>query len=159
MDAAAGELPDQPGFHRTKKKLPLLGPLSCPLHMIQNPSKFRTGKISIDHQTGLLPKKIHQPAAFKLVAELGGPPALPHNGWADGLPCHFIPYNRRLPLVGNPNGGDILRLRSRLGHGLHRHPQLSGPDFIGIVLYPSRFWKILGKLLLGAADNPSFLIK
>ena len=77
----------------------------------------------------------------------------------DGHSRILIPYDRRLSLVRNSNGGDILCRRPYHIHRFHRDSHLACPDLIGIVFYPAWLWKILLKLPLGDAAHLTSLVK
>ena len=54
MHRTLGELPDQPGLHRSEQQLALLCKLSRTLNIIENPLDLRRGKIRVNDQSRLL---------------------------------------------------------------------------------------------------------
>ena len=127
--------------------------------MIQDPFDLRPGKIGVDQQAGLLPEELRKALVFQRIAELGRPPALPHDCMIDGLTCILIPYDHRLSLIRDADRGNILRIYADLIHRLNRYPQLGGPYLVRIMLHPSWFWEILGKFLLCHAAYLSLFIE
>ena len=158
MDSAPGELPDEPGLHRSKQQFPFFRPLPGAGHIFQNPAQLGAGKIGVDDKAGLFPKAFRQPLCLQLVTVFTGAAALPDDGPADGLTGFPVPDNGCLPLVGDADGGDIGSGSADVFHGLPGHLQLSRPDFIRVVLHPPRLGEILGELLLGhGADLARFI--
>src|SRR5258706_153666 len=56
----------------------------------------------------------------------------------NGLAAAPLPYDRRLALVGNANGGDAARADPRLVDGLARGRPCVAPDILGIRFDPAR---------------------
>ena len=77
----------------------------------------------------------------------------------DRLAGVAVPHDGGLALVGNADGGDILGGGTDLVHGREGHAQLGGPDLVGIMLDPARFWINLLKLFLRYTANISFFVK
>jgi len=47
---------------------------------------------------------------LQLITKLGGTAVLPHNRGVNWLACRSIPYDGGLALVGDADGGNVLRL-------------------------------------------------
>ena len=148
MHSALGQLPDQPGLHGPEEDLAPLRPFSDALHIVENPLKLCGGKIGVDDQPGLCPEILFQSLRLQLIGHLRSPAALPHNRVVNRLPGLLIPHNDGLPLIGNPNPGNIPGGSADLAHSLHSHPKLRGPDLVGVVFHPSGIWKHLPEFLL-----------
>ncbi len=159
MNLALRQLPDQPGFHCTKKKFTLFGTFPNSIHIVQNPFQLRTGEISINYQPRLLPKRFHQPFFFQCIAVFRCTAALPYNRMINRLTCVLIPYNRCFTLVGDTDCSNIRSGGTNFVHCLHGYTKLGGPDLICIMLYPARFWKILRKFFLCHAAHLTLFIK
>ena len=159
MDRAAGQLPEQPAVHGAEEDLPLLCPLLCARHLIEDPADLGGGEVRIRQQAGGLPDVVGQPLRHQLIHEGGCPAALPDDGVVDGCARGFIPQDGGLPLVGDADGRKICRPDVALGDDLHHHGVLAGPDLHGVVLHPALFRVKLGKLLLADGHDVLRLIK
>src|SRR5699024_2387818 len=116
-------------------------------------------KIGVDEQARLFLDHISITSLFKLIAIIRGSPILPHNGPVDRFSGFTIPYDRRLALVSNANGSNILSIRSHLRNSFSDNPHLSSPYFSRIMLNPARFGKILLKLPLSYGCYFSLVVK
>ena len=159
MRLSAGQLPDEPRFHGAEEKLARLGLFPCTGDVIEDPLELGRREIGVEDESGLGPELFRQPSGLQLVAVFAGAAALPDDGMADRLARFLIPDDGRLPLVGDADGGDVLRPGADLVHGREGHAQLGGPDLVGIVLHPARLRVILGKLLLRDAADLACLIE
>src|SRR5438552_3644325 len=52
MDAADGQVPEEPGVNGPEGKLAALGTLAGARDVVQQPANFAAGEVSIDHQPG-----------------------------------------------------------------------------------------------------------
>ena len=124
VNAALGQVPDQPGVHGAKKELSPLCPFPGSLHVIQDPRDLAPGEISVGNEAGALPYLLLPAVRLQLLNPVRGPAALPDNGIVHRLPGILIPDNGRLPLVGDANSRDIAVVGANLSHGFHGHRQL-----------------------------------
>ena len=76
-------------------------------------------------------------AAEQLIHQRCSAAALPHNGVINGAAGRFFPQNRGFALVGNADGGNIMRIHAALGYHLVHHAILAGPYLHGVVLHPA----------------------
>ena len=159
MDLAAGELPDEPGLHGAEEELPLLRPLPGPRDIVQDPFQLGAGEVGVHHQAGFLPDGVGVAGGLELVAVGAGAAALPDDGVAYRLAGGLVPDDGGLPLVGDADGGDVGGGSADFAHGLHRRPQLGGPDLVGVVLHPAGLGEDLGELLLGPAAHLPLLVE
>ena len=138
MHLAAGQLPHQPAVHRAKQNFSRLCALPCARHMVQNPLDFGCGKVGIRHKAGILFDILcHARLAEQLIHQRCSAAALPHNGVINGAAGRFFPQNRGFALVGNADGGNIMRIHAALGYHLVHHAILAGPYLHGVVLHPA----------------------
>ena len=159
MHPAAGELPDEPGFHGTEQQLSGFGLFPGAGHVFQNPADLGTGKVRVDDKAGLGAERLGQTLGAQAVAIFRRAAVLPHDGVVDGLARFLVPHNGGLALVGDADGRNILSSGIHLGQSLGRHCILGQPDFHGVVFHPAGLRKILGKLLLGHAARLTLFIE
>ena len=159
MDSALCKFPDKPCFNRSEKKPSGFRLFSCPRNMIENPFQFGCAEIRIDQKPGLFPDFLAVSLCLEAVAVFCGSPALPYDGMINRLSRILIPDNGGLSLIGDTDRCNILCRCLDLVHSLSGNRKLCGPDLTCIMLYPSRFRKMLDKLLLCHTADPSAFIK
>src|SRR5207253_2401606 len=106
VDAAPGEVPQEPRVDGAEGQLAAPGALARPGHRVEYPADLRPGEVGIEHEPRARPDRRLDPVRPEPLAELGGTPALPHDGRVDGTTRGPIPDDRRLPLVRDPDRGD-----------------------------------------------------
>src|SRR5207249_11545965 len=81
--------------------------------------------------------------------------------YGDHRYLHSFPTRRSsdlgLPLIGDPDGGDVCGGQSRLAERFGRCVQLRGPDLRGVVLDPTRRGKNLGHAAARSEEHTSEL--
>ena len=77
----------------------------------------------------------------------------------DGFAGLFIPDYRGLALVGDADGGNVLRGDRELVHGRAGNFLGNFPDFVGIMLHPARLWENLTELLVGNGADVAGMVK
>ena len=159
VNRPTGELPGQPGVHGAEQELSVSGPLPGTCHMIQNPLDLGGGEIGVGDQTGGLSDVVGKALGRKLVHDVRRPAALPHDGVVHRPSGLFVPDNGGLPLVGDADGGNLPGVNPGLGHYLHHHGVLAGPDFHGVVLHPAFPGVELGKFLLADPQDVLLSVK
>ena len=159
MHRTLGELPDQPGLHRSEQQLALLCKLSRPLNIIENPLDLRRRKIRVNDQSCLLTVCLLESLRLQCIRNVRCSAALPHDRIIDRFSCLLVPDNRRLTLIGDTDRRNICRRRADHVHRLNRHAKHCRPDLIGIVLHPARIRKKLPKLFLCHRTDLSLLVK
>ena len=159
MHRTLGELPDQPGLHRSEQQLALLCKLSRTLNIIENPLDLRRGKIRVNDQSRLLTVCLLETLRLQCIRNVRRSTALPHDRIIDRFSCLLVPDNRRLTLIGDTDRRNIRRRRADHVHRLDRHAKHCRPDLIGIVLHPARIRKKLPELFLCHRTDLSLLVK
>ena len=76
------------------------------------------------------------------------PAVLPNDCVVDGFPGRPVPKEDGLPLVRDPDSGEVLGANPGIVEGLPCDGQLGLPDFPGVMLYPSGLGEVLGEFLL-----------
>ena len=159
MHRTLGELPDQPGLHRSEQQLALLCKLSRTLNIIENPLDLRRRKIRVNDQSRLLTVCLLETLRLQCIRNVRSSAALPHDRIIDRFSSLLVPDNRRLTLIGDTDRRNIRRRRADHVHRLDRHAKHCRPDLIGIVLHPSRIRKKLPELFLCHRTDLSLLVK
>ena len=153
MYLPTGQLPEQPRLDRAEQQLAALGARPRAGDLLEQPAQLRRGKISIDHEAGLLPEYLRQTARLQLVAIGTRAAALPDDRVVDRLSRRLIPDDGGLALVRDADPGDLGRRRADALHRLDRNAQHRRPDLVRIVLDPAGLRKILMKFTLRHAAN------
>ena len=155
MDAPASQFPDEPCIDRSKQQLTPLCLLLRSRHMFQYPVYFGCRKIRVRNQACPLADQFSHPIGCQAVDPFCRPPALPDDRRIHWLSCLFIPHDRRLSLVRDPDTSNVCSRNTELTHGLCHDTELAGPDLYGIVFHPARFRITLAEFLLrNAAHAP-----
>ena len=106
MDFAARQVPQKEGVDRAEQELARLRAAAREGHVVEDPADLGGGKIGVRVQTGA---RVDPLAVlfFDLFTIGGGAAALPDDRVVDGLAREAVPYERRLALVGDADGGDL----------------------------------------------------
>jgi len=97
VDLAPGEPVHEPAVNGAEGEVALLRLSSRSGYVVQNPLELGPGKIGIRNQSSLLPQLGVEPFFLKLLAEVGGPSALPDDGVVYRLARSAVPEDRGLP--------------------------------------------------------------
>ena len=159
MYPAARELPYQPRIHRPEQDLALLSLLPCALHIIEQPFDLRARKICVRDKTGRTADMVGQTALHQPVHDVCGAAALPYDSVMNRTAGHFIPKDRRLPLIGNADTGHIGRGDIRRRKHFKHSRVLRRPDLHRILLNPSFMRIMLRQLVLTDCKNILFAVK
>ena len=133
----AGQLPDEPGVHGAERQLAGVGARARARHVVENPADLARGKIGVDEQAGLRLNRVAGAVGLQPLAVVGGAAVLPDDGVVHRLAGLAVPDDRRLALVGDADGGDVLRPDVRAAERLDRDADLRRPDFLRVVLDPA----------------------
>ena len=127
--------------------------------MIQDPGDLRCTEVGIGNQSGLLPDDFVKTVLFQFLDHIGSPAALPYNGIVYRFSGIFVPEDRRLTLVRDADGFNLVIRDTQDCHTLDRHSQLGGPDLHGVMFYPAGLGIDLCEFLLCHGADVSLLIK
>ncbi len=156
---AAGEVPDQPGVHGAERDLAALGPVPQPRHVVQQPGRLGAGEIAGQGQPGLLAETVLPVRAAQFVAERGRPGVLPDDRVVHGFAGGAVPEQRRLALVGDAQGAELVGAQSGLGERARHHGLHLGPDLGGVVLHPAGPGEDLAVLALVDGDDRAVTVE
>ena len=159
MDSAAGEFPNQPGFHGAEQQLAFFCLFSGTGDIFQKPANLGAGEIGIDDQTGFAADGIHQSFSLQCIAIRSSPAALPYDGVVNRSAGIFIPDDGGFPLVGDANSRNVGSFHTGVAHCLLGNFQLGGKNLVRIVLHPTGLGENLGKFLLGNAADVTCFVK
>ena len=148
VDPAAGELPDEPGIDRAEEELSGCRPSARAGDVVQEPLDLGAGEVGVGDEAGLGPDLVGMSVRHQLVDDVGGAAALPDDGIVDGLAGLLVPDDGGLALVGDADGGDILRAHVELCHGSVGHLVGGVPDLFGVMLHPAGLGENLPELLV-----------
>jgi hypothetical protein len=146
--AATGKVPDEPAVDGAERQLAALGARTGAVDVLEQPRDFGARKIGIDLQSAQLAHPVFDAAFAQVGAGLSGPSILPDDRRRDRRAGRAFPDQRRLPLIGDADRGQIPGRGARPLQGVARARELRRPDFAGVVLDPARLRKMLPKLLL-----------
>ena len=149
VQAAGGELPDEPGVDGAEGEAARIGEPAGVRNVVEDPGDFAGGKIGVDDEAGASLNQTFVALRFELIAEAGGAAILPDDGVADGPASGAVPDDGSLALVGDADGGDVFGLEIGVGQGFESNRDLRGGDFFGVVFDPSGLGKDLRELALG----------
>lgn len=104
----AGELVDEPGVDGAEHGLPLLGFLLDDRDVFEQPLELDAREVGGARQARLLLEAV-LPAVLvaQLLADILRTSVEPYNCFVQGLSCDLVPYESRLPLICDPDSGDV----------------------------------------------------
>ncbi len=155
----ARKVPHQPAVHRAEGEFAALCPFARTRNLIEQPGQLGRRKIRVDHQAGFFPHKRFGAVGLQFCAGVRRAPVLPDDGRVHGLPRSAFPQQGRLALVGDAEGGDVVRLQAGPGEGFPRHGQLVAPDVQGVMLDPAGLGIVLAQLLLRLGANAAIAVE
>jgi hypothetical protein len=101
------EFPDEPRIDSPEAKFPCVSFRACSFDVIQQPSNLAARKVGVEDQPRLALKQRLMALQLEQITQWSTAAILPHERIEDGLPCHAVPYDRRLALVRYPNRCNI----------------------------------------------------
>ena len=110
-------------------------------------------------QAGLVRDRRLMPGGAQRRAGVGGAPVLPDDGVMDRLAVDAIPDDRGFALVGDADAGDVLGADARPWPSPRARSRPRRPDFLRIVLDPSRRRIDLAQLLLRDGDRRKLVVE
>ena len=159
MLCAFGQLPQQPGIHRSKQQLTAFCTLLRTLYMIQYPTNLAGREIRIQKQSGLFTNHCLLSFLLQLLAIIICLPGLPDDGKINRLTAFLIPDNRSLSLIGNTDSRHLCILHTGFCQYLKHNTDGAGPYIICILFHPARVRIKIFQLLLRYAYNIAGFIK
>ena len=159
MQIAAGKVPNQPAVDRAETQLPAFSAPACPRHVVQEPGDLGAAEIGIQPQAGARREQGLMPRRAQFVAGAGRAPVLPDDGVVNRQTGHPVPDHRRLTLIGDANGRDVVAEQPRPGYRFAGHAQLSGPDLRSVVFHPAGLRKYLARFFLCHRHHGACLIE
>src|SRR6266851_2700677 len=148
-----GELVHKPAVDGTEAEVAAFGPGAGLRDVCQEPGELGSRKIWIEHQPGDRPGPRFEPSALQRGAAICGSPVLPHDRTVDGLAAVSQPQSSCLPLVGDSDRGNGLRLDPGVAECSLDAMEGRAPDFVQVVLHPARLGEILSELAVRRAEN------
>src|SRR5215470_10551985 len=106
--------------------------------MIENPTDLQTAEVCCERQARLGAEAVLASSLCEFLYIVGNARVLPDKRVRDGLARLPIPYNRCFALIRDSNGCEVFRLKTSFCHGFRDHFARALPDFIRVVLDPSR---------------------
>ena len=143
----ASKLERQPALDRAQRQTAFRSGGLYRWHIVQHPTHFRAGEIGVEQQSGFGLNRCLMALFFKLGAKVGAAPVLPHNRRRKRLTSGLIPCHNRLALIGDPNRRNRFGPAS-LGHHFASTTERLVPDFIRVMLNPTRLRIMLGQISL-----------
>ena len=149
----ACEARDQERVDRPERDLAGLGPCPQALHVVEDPGELGAGEVRVEDEARLLGHQRLQPLGLQRGAAFGGAAVLPDDGVVHRPSGGPFPNRRRLALVGDADGGHLVRFEPGFAQRpLHRCDG-GVPDVLEIVLHPARARVMLRELLLADAED------
>jgi hypothetical protein len=156
--AAAGEPPDQKRVDGAEENLAGEAPLAQARNRFQQVHDLGRGEIRIEDQAGPPPHDVLEAAGLEPRTDRRRHAALPDDRRRHRAARRAIPEDRRLPLVGDADGGHLLRTESRLRQHAAAAGDLRPPDVLRVVLHDA---EVGGRLPVGpgGGERPRVLRK
>ena len=159
VDPALRQLPEQPRVYGAEEKVPRLGLPPGVRYVVQDPFQLCGAEVGVRLKTGGLGDHGLQPPCLQLLAQRGGPAALPDDGVTDGKAGVPVPDHGGLPLIGDADGGDVPGVRAGFGHHLRHGGGLTGEDLHRVVLHPAGLGIELAEFPLGHTDGAAAAVE
>ena len=153
VDASAGELPEEPAVHRAEgqlaagRALPELGP------GLEEPRDLGPREVGVQDQPGPGAHERLETVGAQALAERRRAAALPDDRPVDRDARPPVPEQGRLPLVGDPDRGQVARRDARRDERRPGGVELGRPDLGRIVLHPAGLGVVLRQLLVAAPED------
>src|SRR5690606_18046049 len=101
MFFAVGQIVHKPGIYCAKSQVSFGCKRLCTFYIVQYPMDLGGRKISVDQQSCFFLYGFSMSFLTDLLAIVGGTSILPYNGIVDRFAGLLVPYDGRLPLVGD----------------------------------------------------------
>ena len=159
MHLAVGELPKQVAVNGAEGQLAAFSALPSALDVLEDPAYLGCRKIRIDQQARACVEHVFQAARFQLSAKACSPPVLPDNRLVDRLTGEFVPHQRRLALIGDPDGDDGIQINAAGSYYVLARVQHREPEILRIMFDPAITREMLGEFLLADGMNTSGIVE
>ncbi len=153
------QLPHEPGIDRSEQDFPVFRKGLEGDVFSEEPGQLGTRKIWIEPEAGTFAEFFLETCSDQFLANGSRPPALPDNRLVHRFAAVPVPHDDRFPLVCYADRDNFLRTDSRLRYGLTGHGKLGFPNFVRIMLNPSRCRIILRKRFLGLCHKSAVMVK
>src|SRR5438270_1657086 len=153
---AAGQLPHEPRIDGAEGQLAARGPPARVGDVVEDPRDLRPGEIGVQHQARAGPHQRLVALGPQPVADGGGAAALPDDGAVERRAGRAVPDDRRLALVGDADGGEVVAGDARRAQRLPRRALDRRPEVLGIVLHPARPRIVLRHFRVAARAHGAF---
>ena len=151
VDAARGQVPDEPAVDRAEGELAAARAIAGARHVVEQPGELGSREIGVQHEARALADLDRMPGRAQGVAAIGGAPILPDDRIGDRPAGGAIPQHGCLALIRDAERGDVGDAKAGGRDRIVQHARLRRPDFRGVVLDPARLRVDLTKFLLGGA--------
>ena len=157
VKSPAGKLPDQPSVDGSEENVASLSLFSQSRVLLEEVGNFRSGEVGIEKESRLFSESLLVSLVLQAGADGGTCTALPYDGVGHRLARVSVPEDRRLALVGDPDGCHVGSSDAGTFECLASHGKLRFPDFFRIVFDESRLRENLADFPLRAGANGSVM--
>ena len=149
VQLAAGQAPDEEAVDGAGRQLSRFGPRPPRWVLLQEPAQLGGREIGIEDEAGALPQP--RLVLLTLPTKVRRAAILPDDGPRERPAGGTLPQHDRFPLVGDANRGYGARLNLRRGQCFGNDAQDRLPDFLGVMLHPTRSRIVLRQFARGTA--------
>src|SRR6266852_9255490 len=134
MHRVIRQLPDEPRVHRAERERAGVGAGARAGDIVEDPADLAGGEIRVDEQAGLGLDRFSGALRLQALAIIGGPAILPDDRVVNRRASLAVPDDRRLALIRDADGGEVLRANVGASERLDGDADLRRPDFLWVVL-------------------------
>ena len=146
MAFAACQSPDQKTVNGPESQAPRFRPGRAAVQIFEHPGQFGPGKIGVENQACVTAISLFQAPVFQVLTDVCCTPTLPDDRVADRVPIIPLPEKSCLALIGNAYGLNLACRYAGFFQQVEDRFACRCPNFLGIVLDPPRFRKMLRKI-------------
>ena len=148
MQAAASQIPDEPGIDGAEGQFATLSFFASAGDMIEQPANFASGKVSVDDKAGFIFYQFRLSGFFQAFAKIGGTPVLPDDGIVDGPARFAVPDYGCFALIGDAESSDVFAGKFGFGQNVASDFELGVPNLAWVMLDPAGLGEDLLEFLL-----------
>ncbi len=156
---SAGQPPQQPAVGVAEQRVSRFGVSAYAVDVLEDPLDLAAGEVRCGRQSRLVADQIALAAGIERRGDLVGASVLPDDRVVVGLAGALVPYDGRLALVGDADGGEIVGGDAGLAHRSGDDLLRALPDLAGIVLDPAGLRHDLLVLELVLGDLVTVVVK